>query len=208
MTKLLYKSSIILFMALFFTSCIKNSMESDVWSIALDCVNPVIYNKKNDIGFKFCLLNKDSIPSNTFKENERFYFFFSIINLSKGSVMIDEANLFCDDFCMVYQNETQIGKPWYTKFCEYRAILNNLEIHNEPPYEVILPWRYIPQYDAGTGRIKRGFFCIQNPENENSNAFLSKGIYICRFNMDFIYKKNGKEIKIKDLFFEINFKIE
>ena len=107
---------------------------------------------------------------------------------------------------MVYQEETPLGKPWQSIWCEFRGFNHNFEIPKNQPYEIILPWRSNPEYDFR--HIKRKMFCLQNLENGNLNDLLSKGVYSCRFRMDFLYKKNGKDEIIKDLFFELNFKIE
>ena len=198
------------FLLLFlFVQCSNNEdkNEYNAKNSVIDKGDFVIEKEINEIEFKFCLLNQDSVPAISFKEGEKFYCYFSIRNLSKDIITVDEGNLFCDDFFMVYQGKTQIGKPWYAKFCQFRVILPNLEIPENQPYKVILPWPY--KHPDEIGRVVQGFFCVEDTYNEeNINDFLSKGAYSCRFKMDFLYKRNDKEQKNKDMFFEINFKIE
>jgi len=95
---------------------------------------------------------------------------------------------------MKYQVYTPLEKSWYTKPCLFRGIMNNYEIAENQPHDVIMPWSYIPPNEDS--RLK-SFFCFVNPDNDNNiNDCLAKGDDACRYKMDVIYERNGKEKKI------------
>ena len=158
--------------------------------------NSVIEIKNNDVKFKFCLLNNDSVPSTTFQEGENIYFYFAIENISGKTLLIDEKDLFhvFTDFCTIYdrKNEAIMGKPRQSLFCFYRALIIQ-ELSKSEPWVLLLSWNDKPVHNKIKTRYL--FFC----NYENDNEFLQKGNYSCRFKMDFLYKINDKPKMIDNL---------
>ena len=121
----------LLALAVSITGCKKNDeieiINGDNWGIQSDDNNPIINGMVGDIGFKFCLLNEDSIHANVFKEGENFYFYFVIENLSEEEITI-EGKSFSHNLFLVYDEEAGnlIGKPFSGVFCHrvlcYRSL--------------------------------------------------------------------------------------
>ena len=127
------------------SSCTQN-LDGYDWSIEHDSENPVIDSRVDDIKFKFCLLNKDSVPATVFKQGENFYFYFDIMNVSEELITVNEMDILMEeDVFMVYLAGTnvQAGKPWYTKGCRYVNIIGSMEIPVNNSYDIIIPWSFI-----------------------------------------------------------------
>ena len=193
------------------------------WSISLESKNHVIDKRVGNIGFKFCLLNEDSIPSKIFKTDENIYFYLAIKNYSKEEINID-AESFYKDYFLVYDIEkgTLIGKPYTGMFCYQTLQPHVVSIPGKQTKVFILSWIMpfeldysVPfyfnfEYDAPYSFPFCGY----------QDSLLKEDIYSCRFEMDLHYRvggttrdgygflKDGKEKRISDLFFEINFKVE
>ena len=170
------------------------------WIIEKDSKNPVIDNTAGDIKFKFCLLNKDSVPATVFKQGENIYFYFDIMNVSEELITAERRKVITEqDFCMVYLAETDIqaGKPWTGIYCAFIMYDPIFEIAANNSFTTILPW----SWDYEEHILVSAIFCGGKQE------CLPLGEYTCRFKTDFTYKKNGKEKKLKGLSFKINFKI-
>ena len=221
-------TAILLLLALAIVRC-NESYEitnGDNWSIPFDSNNPIINGKVGNVGFKFCLLNEDSIPANVFKEGENLYFYFVIENFSKEEITIEGKSLHSNLF-LVYDEETGelIGKPVSGTFCEFSSRPQVVPIPEELVLRYVFPW-----VDAFSEKEKinlhpnwylnRMFFNSYPFCSGHENSLLSKGFYSCRFEMDLQYKIGGKtrdvfgfltdgvEKRINGLFFEIKFKIE
>jgi len=195
------------------------------WSIPLDSNNPIIDRRVGNIGFKFCLLNVDSIPANEFKTGENFYFYFVIENFLKEEITIEGKSLHPNLF-LVYSEETGelIGKPISGHFCEFSGTTKVVPIHGKQSLIYIFPWSDFfseeEKINLHPDWYYRGLFFNYPFCFGHMNSLLSKGIYSCRFKMDFQYRVGGKtrdgfgflidggQKKISELFFEINFKME
>ena len=185
------------------------------WTVPLSSDNPIINSRVGDVGFKFCLLNEDNVAANVFEAGENFYFYFVIENFSKEEITIDGKS-FNHDLFLIFdvETETQIGKPFSGVFCEFGGTSSVVSIKGEQSRIIILPW---VSSDNGQYPIivdPFPFCCGQE------NSFLPKNIYSCRFEINLQYKAGGKnrdgygmltdgvQKRIRELFFEINFKIE
>ena len=197
--------TVCLSIALGMGSCTQNldgndrSIDMD-WSIDQDSENPVIENSVGDIKFKFCLLNKDSVPATAFKQGENIYFYFDIMNVSEELITVNDLDILKEqDVFMVYLEETnvQVGKPWTGRYCTFMLYDHIHKIGVNNSITTFLPW----SWDYEKYLFLTILFCGGKQE------FLPLGEYTCRFKTDFTYEKNGKEKKLKGLSFKINFKI-
>ena len=194
------------------------------WSIPLESNNPIINNRIGNIGFKFCLLNEDSISANVFKKDKNFYFYFTIENFSEEEITIDGKS-FSTNLFLIYDGEqgNLIGKPYSGHFCLFSGEPLLVSIKGKESKVIILAW--IADYGERWPEVYNNLYI--NTVNKSypyccgqENPLLSKGIHSCRFGIDLQYRIGGKtrdeygfiidgiEKIIKELFFEINFKIE
>ena len=181
------------------------------WIIPFDSVA----GKAGNIGFRFCLINKDSIPANVFKEGEYFCFYFEFKNLSDEEITITDSAFYVNNFFMVYNEEgVLIGQPYKGIMVTFTMFPKKFALRGEQNRIFILPWVYGGDYNNFRNHTKP-FNIVQE------NSFLSKGAYFCRFEMNLLYRIGGEirdefgaflidgiEKRIDELYFEINFKIE
>ena len=143
-------------------------------------------------------MNDNGNPSAKFKEGENIQFYLSLKNISKEEIII-KGNFITEDFFMVYKGVEKVGKPWTGIYCEFRNDPQLFEIQPNESVSFCLPWQYSPE------ELQIFYpFCGIGVEKEA----LKTGEYSCKFPINLNYTKNGKEKKISNLFFIINFKVE
>ena len=194
---------LIITLCFFFTSC----NDEDFWEISS---NSSIEYKVDNIAFQFCLVDENENPSTKFRKGEYFSFYFKMTNLSEHTIIID-ANFFTDDFFMVYNRKNKkVGKPWTGAFCAFSLDPRTIEILPKESKTIQLPW-YLNLHSTTNENFHYSTsypFC-KVLDKESVEDTLYVGEYTCKFPIDLlIYTKNGKEEKINNLFFAINFKIE
>lgn len=183
------------------------------WIVPLDSKDPVIKKRVDDVGFKFCLLNEDSISSNKFNKGEDTYFYLAIENYSKEEITIDGK--FAENLFLVYDmdNNVLIGTPYTGIWCEFSGKTRVIAINRKKTKEFLLYWSSPPNFGS-LGKSATYPFCV------SQQPLLEKGTYSCRFEMDLQYRvggttrdgfgflTDGKEKRLSELFFEVDFIVE
>ena len=121
--------------------CRKESTEKTI-DLVIESENSKkeIYYITNDIEFTYCLLNKDSLPTTSFKEGENILFHFSIKNNRNENLSLVNNFITNNDFCKVYSFDGSIiGSPF--KFLAMDMIgsgANPFPLNAE--YQINIPW--------------------------------------------------------------------
>ena len=191
----IFKLSVIILLFSFISA---GCQKDDIFELDIGDENAVILKEIDGIEFKFCLLNEQGEPSTIFNEGENFTFQFSFKNLGKDTIIVTTEFVY-DEFFRVYQvigtEHIDKGKPWTGIWCNFSLAPREIPVAPNTSSELLSPWMPV------------GEFYDYYPLCVSGKDALPAGEFITRFDLNFQYKKNGKERVIDDLKFKINFEI-
>jgi hypothetical protein len=174
-----------------------------LWEVPFDSRNPVIEHKVDGIRFKFCLLNEQGQPANTFKEGENFSFHFEMENLRKtngleffGQLVAHMRN---NGFCeVISQTPGTTGFPFGEGGC--LKVLQTYPFHGKDnQLELTVPWS--DDREEWDSRLCE-FKSLHQPH-------LPKGAYYTEFTHTFEYRITpNTKVEVGPVTFKINFKVE
>ena len=173
-----------------------------------------------DFAIEFSLLDDNGNSVTKFKEGENIHFYFSLKNLSEEEIILKASHLFPNDFFMVYdEKNNEVGKPWLSYYCQFVFRPQIFKIQQGDTKIFCLPWiiNDMDEWDEATSSPNSNPFCLCIGCTEP----LKVGEYSSKFSIDLEYNIGGehkagtlaetiggKEKRINDLFFKINFKVE
>ena len=178
--------------------CDKSNDSPILLEISPDSEEEIIKYETKQVEFEFCLLNKENIPATIFDKGDNFTFRFSFKNISSDPIIVT-TEFINSDFFNVYltQNRNNIGKPWTGLWCEFSGQPQEIKVNPESIVSMRCPWildeNNIPDYPL----------CMAE-----SKMPLDTGDYYTNLDLDFHYLINGKMNIIKNIKFQIKFKVK
>jgi hypothetical protein len=173
------------------------------------CELPINGSKKiidticNNIEYKFCLLNRDSIPATSFNEGENFYFYLQINNINNDSLHFD--NTFLNEnsgFCTVFSsNSDTIGRSYMQYIVIKIGYAAYYFFGEKRKYELSVPWN-----DAR--ETWTTYYWVQKSLHQPN---LGKGNYFTKLNHHFCfvrYYNKPDSLCCDTVNFKINFEIK
>lgn len=161
----------------------------------------------DSVNFEFRLLTEQGIPSTIFKAGDNFIFSFLIINKSNQKFMYlqgidDRDNFFRVDAINTNPDEVDgqlidLGKPWKTMFCEYKA---GLLINARDTLALEIPWN-TRDLEPGDPYYSSLFCLLEDYPN------LGVGKYRTGFSSTFSFVKGEDKFESEKMDFNIEFEI-
>jgi hypothetical protein len=138
--------------------------------------------RKDDVRFKFCLLNELGEPANAFREGENFSFHFEMENLKENDkreyIVHHMGRLFSRGFCRVYTRSEDLAVAIFHNEAACAYVFQSIPFDGENRLNV-----NIPMYDDN-GEWPY-YSCTYR---RNSPVALPKGTYSTGFTCTFEYR--------------------